>query len=160
VNILAYSGDKVLTVQGSFEKGEYRWQLSSSHPMLSCHVMPVDFKSTENWPALRARHLIAFLGFFAILLLAIGVLRQLRQLIGELMTIDLLDRVEQDDWSLLDCFEPLRVRRIILVDDISERHDGLESSLNVPQKITSYGAVKLSRLATDAFSEFFRRHLL
>lgn len=128
--------------------------------MLSRHVMPVDFKCTEDWSALRARHLIAFFGFFAVLLLAIGVLRQLGQLVGELVTIDLLDRVKQDDWSLLNCFESLCVRRIVLVDDISERHDTLKSSLYVPQQITSYSAVELSWLATDAFSEFFSWHLL
>lgn len=122
--------------------------------------MPVDFKGTEYWPTLRARHLIAFLGFFAVLLFAIGILRQLSQLIGELMTINLLDRVKQDDRSLLNCFEPLCVRSIVLVDDISERHDRLESSLNIPQQVTSHGAVELSWLATDAFGKFFSRHLL
>ena len=94
MDILSDSRNQVLTVQGSFEESQNRWQLGGSHPVLCRHVVAVDVERAEDWTPLRARNLVLLLHFLPVLLLTIWILRQLGQLIGELMAVDLLDRIE------------------------------------------------------------------
>ena len=67
--------------------------MSRPHPLLSGHVVAIDIIGTENGSTLRARYLILLFDFFAILLLPVGVLRQLSQLVSEFMPVYLLDWV-------------------------------------------------------------------
>lgn len=94
MDILSDSRNQVLTVQGSFEESQNWWKLSSSHPVLCCHVVAVDVERAEDWTPLRARNLVLLFHFLPVLLLPIRILRQLGQLIGELVAVDLLDRIE------------------------------------------------------------------
>ena len=52
VNVHSNASNQVLTMQGSFKKGEYGWKLSGAHPLLCCHVVLVDVESAENWASL------------------------------------------------------------------------------------------------------------
>lgn len=88
------ASNKCLTVKGAFKKREYRRKLSSANPVLARHVMFVELMATEDWPTLRRSHQVLLFDLFAVLLLAIGVLTQLSELIGELMAIDLLYRIK------------------------------------------------------------------
>ena len=84
--------------------------------------MAIDVVSTENGSTLRARYLVLLFDFFAILLFPVGVLRQLSQLVSELMPVYLLDWIKQDYWRLFDLVEHLWLRLIIQLDHVTERH--------------------------------------
>ena len=82
----------------SLEECQDWGQLRGPHPVLSTHEMPVNAEGTEDGTSLRARDLILFLVFLTVFLLSIRIFRQLCQLVGKFVAVDLLYWVEQDDW--------------------------------------------------------------
>ena len=82
--------------------------------------MAIDIIGTENGSTLRARYLVLLFDFFAVLLLPVGVLGQLSELVGKLMSVDLLDRIQQDDWRLLNPLQNVCLLLISLVDHVAE----------------------------------------
>ena len=69
---------------------------------------------------MRTSDLVLLFDFFAVLLLPIGVLGQLSELVGKLMSVDLLDRIQQDDWRLLNPLQNVCLLLISLVDHVAE----------------------------------------
>lgn len=59
--------------------------------MFAGHVVAMELIAAEDRPSLRRGQLVLLFDLFAILLLTIGVLAQFSQLVGELVSIDLLD---------------------------------------------------------------------
>ena len=88
--------------------------------MSSRHIVPVDVEGAENWPTLRTSDLVLLFDFFAVLLLPVGVLGQLSELVGKLMSVDLLNRIQQDDWRLLNLLQNVCLLLISLVDHVAE----------------------------------------
>ena len=76
------------------------------------------------------------------------------------MSVNLFDRIEQHDWSILDPLQQLRVVLVRLDHDLSERHDRFEASWDLPEQLHSCLAIKLGGLATNASCELFRRQLV
>ena len=67
MDILPDASNQVLRVKGSLKEGQDGWQLGCAHPLGVGHVVLVDVVRAENWPALRACHLVLLLDFLSVL---------------------------------------------------------------------------------------------
>ena len=116
-------------------------------------------ESTEDRPALRACDLIFLLGLLTVLLLAIRILRELSQLVGKFVPVE-LGRIQQDNRRFLDTLHHFGLTLIVLVDHLAESRDRLEASWRVPEQVKGSCAVEVLGLPPDGQSEVLSRHLL
>ena len=108
MDVLTDAGDQVLALHSSFKEGKDWGQLGGPIPLFCSQVVAIDIVRTENWPSLRARNLILLLDLLPVLLLPVWVLGQLCELVGELVPIYLLNRVQQNDRGVLDGLQRFR----------------------------------------------------